>query len=91
MGRHWQYTNEENKGTYCPFSEVVFTGLLLAMTWSFVGIAAAVMVFLQLPSWMNRAEERDLDEEEEKVEEKSWALPLALPSWSSSDCLLGSW
>ena len=63
MGRHWQYTNEENKGTYCPFSEVVFTALLLAMTWSFVGIAAAVMVFLRLPSWMNRAEERDLDEE----------------------------
>ena len=62
MGYHWQYTNEENKGTYCPFSEVVFTGLLLAMTWSFVGIAAAVMVFLQLPSWMIRAEVRDLEE-----------------------------
>ena len=65
MGRHWQYTNEENKGTYCPFSEVVSTGLLLAIIWSYVGIAAgaAVMVFFRLPSWRIRAEERDLDEE----------------------------
>ena len=63
MGHDWQYTNEEDKGTYCPFSEVVFTGLLLAMTWSFVGIAAAVLVFLRLPSWMIGAEVRDLDEE----------------------------
>ena len=63
LGRPWQYTNEEAKGTYCPFSEVVFTGLLLSMTWTFVSIAAVVMVFLKPPSWMKRAEVREVDEE----------------------------
>ena len=55
MGHDWQYTNEEEKGTYCPFPEVVFTGILLAVTWTFVGIALAVMVYLKLASRMNRA------------------------------------
>ena len=60
---HWQYTNEQDKGTYCPFSEVVFTGVLLAVTWTFVGIAAAIMVYLYWRSSMIRAEVRDVDEE----------------------------
>ena len=63
VGRSWQYTNEEDKGTYCPFSEVVFTGLLLTMTWTFVSIAAIVMVILRPESWKKLAEVKEEDAE----------------------------
>ena len=64
IGHNWQFTDEEEKETFCPFSDVLFTGIILVVTWALVGIAATTMFFLRVKECrMNRAEERELDEE----------------------------
>ena len=75
IGNDWSHstnsTNSTNLGddekvetpptNYCPFSMVVGTGLILIMTWFFVGIASAILIYLGFVGCRNAAQVKDSD------------------------------
>ena len=64
IGNDWSHDEKVKTPltNYCPFSMVVGTGLILIMTWFFVGVASAILIYLGFVGCRNAAEVKDSDD-----------------------------